>query len=205
MPTICQLESFIVIRKIALFGGTFDPPTLGHQFVAQAVYAETDVDEVWFMPCYGHQLDKKPIAAPWDRWQMCQLLSESMGPNFSVCDYEIRTKSDGKLYETLKFLEKELKENYELDFQLCPVIGSDCANDVKNKWFEGEKLTTEYQFIVVNRGGVPINCDWIPHKLINLSWQCSSTDFREIFKTDRYLARRKINYKLWGSLNRIYK
>lgn len=195
-------------RKVALFGGTFDPPTIAHQIIAQIAYAETDVDEVWFMPCYGHQLNKKPIAKPWDRWQMCQNLSDAMGSNFSVCDFELKTKSEGRLYETLKDLEKESKENYELDFKFYPIIGSDCANEIQTKWFKGKELIEEYNFIVFDRGGMKLNCDWVkaPHKLIAINWECSSSQFREAFKNKKYdLAQRLVNYKLWGSLSRIYR
>jgi len=197
-----------VDKKIALFGGTFDPPTIAHQFVAQTAYAEGDVDEVWFLPCYGHQLEKKPIASPWDRWQMCQLLAENLGSPFSVCDFEVRTQSKGKMYETLASLKEEMKKIFGFNFQFLPVIGSDCANELESKWFNGKQLIEEYQFIVFVRGGCLLNCDWVkpPHKLIDLNYNYSSSLFKETIKSgNTTLAKKHINPKLHSSINRIYK
>ena len=51
--------------KVALFGGVFDPPHLGHQRIAEEMIAHSIVDEVWYVPVYEH---------PWEdrlgKWQM---------------------------------------------------------------------------------------------------------------------------------------
>ena len=97
---------------------------------------------------------------------------------------------------------------FDTEFQFLPIVGADCANDIKDKWFEGEKLIEEYQFIVSDRGNLKLNCDWVkpPHKLINLNYDCSSTMFRDFYKTGEVdKARKYIHSKLWSSINRIYK
>jgi nicotinate-nucleotide adenylyltransferase len=45
--------------KIALFGGAFDPPHLGHQQVAQEMIEQKVVDEVWYVPVYKHPWEKR--------------------------------------------------------------------------------------------------------------------------------------------------
>lgn len=40
--------------KIALFGGAFDPPHLGHKIVANSLIKNKIVDEVWFVPVFKH-------------------------------------------------------------------------------------------------------------------------------------------------------
>ena len=38
-------------RKIALFGGTFDPVNLGHRHMAEVAVKALGLDEVRFIPC----------------------------------------------------------------------------------------------------------------------------------------------------------
>lgn len=51
--------------KVALFGGAFDPPHVGHQRIAQEMIRHQIIDEVWYVPVYKH---------PWEdrlgKWQM---------------------------------------------------------------------------------------------------------------------------------------
>jgi nicotinic acid mononucleotide adenylyltransferase len=48
------------IRKIAILGGSFDPPTDGHLHVAAGVVQTKAADEVWMMPC-GKRPDKPTL------------------------------------------------------------------------------------------------------------------------------------------------
>lgn len=51
--------------KVALFGGAFDPPHIGHQRIAREMISHSIVDEVWYVPVYKH---------PWEdrlkKWHM---------------------------------------------------------------------------------------------------------------------------------------
>src|SRR5712691_8284670 len=51
--------------EIALFGGSFDPPHVGHLLAAAYVLATEPVDELWFVPVFGHPLGK-PLHAPFE-------------------------------------------------------------------------------------------------------------------------------------------
>lgn len=38
------------MKKIGIFGGTFDPPHNGHLLMANEVLHQAGLDEIWFMP-----------------------------------------------------------------------------------------------------------------------------------------------------------
>ena len=40
--------------KIAILGGAFDPPHMGHYLVASQVKEQLGMDEVWLMTCYSY-------------------------------------------------------------------------------------------------------------------------------------------------------
>ena len=59
----------------ALFGGTFNPPHIGHRKMLEALEKREEIDEIWLMP------DRIPphkvcdfLASDEDRINMCKLL-----------------------------------------------------------------------------------------------------------------------------------
>jgi len=45
--------------KVAVLGGSFDPPTIGHmQLASETLNLDSTIDEVWIIPC-GARPDKK--------------------------------------------------------------------------------------------------------------------------------------------------
>ena len=44
--------------RVAIFGGSFDPPHVGHQMACLYVLATAPVEEVWFVPVYRHAFGK---------------------------------------------------------------------------------------------------------------------------------------------------
>jgi nicotinate-nucleotide adenylyltransferase len=45
-----MINSFIM-RNIALYGGAFDPPHIGHLQLIHALTKVPEMDEVWLLPC----------------------------------------------------------------------------------------------------------------------------------------------------------
>ena len=107
------------ITKIGIFGGSFDPPTIAHQMVVQAVYAETDLDEIWICPTLNHpNKDNKTDFNT--RLVMSIYAFSNLG--FNVADYE--RCSDGT---TIDFLEQLSKKHYDKNFSyililLCKIL-----------------------------------------------------------------------------------
>jgi nicotinate-nucleotide adenylyltransferase len=61
---------------ITLFGGTFDPPHLGHSTIASALLEKQLADEVWFLPVGEHAFEKK-FSPSQHRLAMLELVLET--------------------------------------------------------------------------------------------------------------------------------
>jgi nicotinate-nucleotide adenylyltransferase len=58
--------------RVAVYGGSFNPPHVAHQLALTYVLATAQVDEVWMVPTFKHPFDK--ALAPFsDRAKMCEL------------------------------------------------------------------------------------------------------------------------------------
>jgi nicotinate-nucleotide adenylyltransferase len=86
--------------KIALLGGSFNPPHLGHVLIARQVLDFGGVDEVWFLPNWGQSFEK-PVASPEDRLAMTQCI---VMQKTKVSTIEIDHKLDGKTINLLPYL-----------------------------------------------------------------------------------------------------
>jgi nicotinate-nucleotide adenylyltransferase len=128
--------------KIALLGGAFNPPHIGHLLIAQQVLDFGGMDEVWFLPNYG-QIPPKPVAPVVDRLAMTKLLAL---PRTSVCTLEIENKLDGDTINLLPHLPKE----HEFSF----IIGSDQLPTF-HLWGRWEELLKQMPFLVFPRYGYP--------------------------------------------------
>src|SRR6188508_3357294 len=93
------------MRKVGLFGGSFNPPHVAHQLVALYVL-ETQLDEVWFVPTYSHPFGK-PLVAYDHRVAMCELAAAPLGPRARVsrAEQELAKQPDFVASRTLDLIE----------------------------------------------------------------------------------------------------
>ena len=168
-------------KKTGLIGGAFNPPTIGHYKLAQFIMNSQLVDEVWLMPCYSHNHNKKMVS-PQHRLNMCNLISNK---NIKTSDYEIKNQTNGKTFDLITKLQND--PNYN-NHQFYIVIGLDNANSI-HKWANYQELLEITQFIVISRKGYSLdpNVDWFfksPHIFMNA---------RNIPETSSTQARQSIN------------
>ncbi|WP_224371443.1 nicotinate (nicotinamide) nucleotide adenylyltransferase [Hyalangium versicolor] len=157
--------------RVALLGGSFNPPHVGHLLAAQYVHATQEVDEVWLMPAYHHPFGK--ALAPFEhRVKMCDLLClDTSGWLKTSRVEEAVAQSGGAGYtvETLAYL----KERYpERSFSL--IIGSDILKDVP-KWKSFDRIEQMVRVLVLYRAGYPA-----PGTLGPPLAEVSSTQIREM-------------------------
>ena len=132
--------------RVALFGGSFNPPHVAHQLAALYVLETAPVDSLWFVPAFEHAFGK-PLVAFEDRLAMCELAAAALGPRVQVSDVE---RAIGGRSLTLRTVRRLTELHPEHAFSL--VIGSDLQGDVPT-WYGADELQRTISFIVVGRAG----------------------------------------------------
>ncbi len=134
--------------RIGIFGGTFNPPHLGHLLLASEVREKAELDRLIFMPCAVPP--HKACATIPDGYHRLNMVKLAIGDNpcFEVSDMEI--EAGGKSY-TAKTLER-MEKIYPND-RLCLVVGADSLCDME-KWFCPEEIFKRAEIIVAMRGGM---------------------------------------------------
>jgi len=162
-----QYQAYGRKLSIAIFGGAFDPITVGHTAVAEFLLnVSSQFDEVWITPCYKHLYNKK-MADPEYRLELCRLATKH-DRRIKVWDYEIKHKLGGETYNLVKRLlaDKEYYDKYSFSI----VIGMDNANTF-SQWMNFKDLERLIPFVVVTRSGIEIKheSNWYlnaPHKFL---------------------------------------
>lgn len=131
--------------RIALFGGSFDPPHLGHVLAAVTARSRAGVDAVWVLPVAKHPY-AKPLS-PWaQRWALCQAAFAPLGPWVSVRDDELANAS-GFTFDLVTRLAAAHPGH-----RWCLIGGSDTAADLPN-WHRGSELASLVEVIAIPRRG----------------------------------------------------
>lgn len=139
------------MKRIGIFGGTFDPVHNGHLIMAENVRDQMHLDEVMFIPSRIPPLkNAKDISDPEHRLNMLKLATEG-NSSFKIDDIELKMPGDEPNY-TVKTLLK-LREEYsaeQVKFYL--IIGMDQLINL-HKWKDPGKLFLLTEVIVINRPG----------------------------------------------------
>ncbi len=136
--------------KVAVFGGAFDPVTLGHIQVAKLVLdTSREFDEVWIMPAFRH-LSGKAMSPMAHRLEMCRLAAR-VDARIKVSDFEAANSLGGDTYQMVKLLleEKQWADSHHFSI----VVGQDNANTM-HTWPNHEHLERAIRHVVVPRPGV---------------------------------------------------
>lgn len=108
--------------KIGIYGGTFDPPHLGHMSSAGAAMEILGLDRLLFLPAKlpPHKALSPSSATAEDRLAMTALMADGLGSRAEVCALEHRREGKSYTADTLR----ELKALYPED-ELWLLMGSD--------------------------------------------------------------------------------
>ena len=131
------------MERIGIYGGSFNPPHVGHIGAAQAAIAELRLDRMLLMPAFQSPDKQKPEIDPAHRLQMLRLAAE---PDMEVSDLEI---SRGGISYTVQTLEQLHKEHPNAELVLC--MGSDMFLNLQ-KWKDPQRIMELAEIAVFQRG-----------------------------------------------------
>jgi nicotinate-nucleotide adenylyltransferase len=135
--------------KIGVYGGTFDPPHVGHLILAEAAREQLQLDKVMFIPAGDPWRKSDRIVTSAHHRLAMTLLAVQGNPAFEVEDYEVVREGPSYTVETLEILHDHLGA----DADLYLILGEDALADVPH-WHEPERLVELSTLAVANRRGV---------------------------------------------------
>ena len=154
--------------EIAIFGGSFDPPHLGHVLVSTWARVGAGVDHVLWIPTFAHAFGKelRPFAA---RVEMCRLAIESL-PFASISEVE---RELGGVSRTLTTLEALAQAHPGWRMRL--LIGSDLLATTE-RWYRWDDVARLAPPLVIGRPGSASALDGAAAELVMPD--VSSTEIR---------------------------
>lgn len=174
------------MKRYGIFGGSFNPPHIGHSILAENVREQLSLDKVIFIPSGKHPLkDDISIQDAEHRLKMARLAFED-DSNFEVSDIEIEKAKKGITNYTVDTL-IDLYDKFKKDFiKIFLIIGIDNLIEFP-KWKNPNKLFLISEVIVMNRPGYLVQDvnDEFSRKARYISvpmLEISSTDIRHRIK-----------------------
>lgn len=143
--------------KIAMFGGSFNPPHLGHVEAARSVVDCVKPDRLLIMPTFvsPHKVMADDTPTPEVRAELCRIAFAGI-PEAEVSDLEMRREGKSYTADTLA----QLKEMYPND-DLVLIMGTDMILSLE-KWSRPEMIMALAEIAVLLRG-VDEDADVLAH------------------------------------------
>ncbi len=172
--------------RIGVFGGTFDPPHVGHLVTAINVRHALRLDLVTLMVANTpwQKVGTRRIAPATDRLAMVAAAVAGV-PGLVPGDEEIRAGGESYTADTLATLAGE-----HPGAELFTILGDDAAAKI-HTWERSDEVLARSRMVVVDRPGDPVRLDpeidWIRVEVPRI--EVSSTDLRE-----RWVDGRPLDY-----------
>ena len=190
------------MKKVGIFGGSYNPIHIGHLALANYLCEYGDLDEVWFMvspqnPFKAHSSDL------WDdqlRLELVRLAVEEY-PKFHASDFEFHLPRPSYMVNTL---EKLREAHPDREFTL--VIGADNWASFP-RWKDADIIMAHHPLIIYPRPGYEIDESTLPtniHLVNTPLLEVSSTFIRESLKQGKDV-RYFLHPKVWEKISCIFK
>lgn len=135
--------------RLGVFGGSFNPPHLGHLLVAEQAREALTLDRILWMPASTSPLKSAPNASPQDRLRMVEI-AVAGNPSFQVSKVELERGGLSYTVDTLQHLRDTQSS------ELVLIIGADSLMSF-GKWREPERILSMATVVVYPRPGYPID------------------------------------------------
>lgn len=176
-----------MMKRVALFGGSFNPIHLGHLALAREVVSRGLADETWLMVSPHNPL--KPSADLLDetlRFEMARIATADQ-PTVKASDFEFTLPRPSFTWRTLEALRLS-----HPDTQFALLVGADnwaCFN----RWANYEEILQSTPIIIYPREGYEVEENKLPDGVTLLNperlYPFSSTDIRRAFREGADVSR----------------
>jgi nicotinate-nucleotide adenylyltransferase len=145
--------------KVGIFGGSFNPPHMGHLNAIQTVAKKAGLGKVHVVPAAQNPL-KTPVEGPTaeQRLELTRLAFAQYGDSYVVDDQELKRGGLSFTIDTVMNLRKEYKAE-----DLYLIVGADKFEELA-QWKDYQKILTEANLIITTRPGydIPESLDEMP-------------------------------------------
>jgi nicotinate-nucleotide adenylyltransferase len=162
-------------KRIAIYGGTFDPVHQGHIEIARRVTRLFEIDEFLLVPARvaPHKVDRA-VSSAFHRYAMLALATNDE-PRISVSTVELDSAGPQYTVDTLA----RFRSSYEGPIDLAFVLGADSWSELTT-WREWQRLITLANLIVVTRPGFEIRTDHVDSETASRITDLRGAEHREI-------------------------
>lgn len=137
--------------KIGLYFGSFNPVHQGHLIIASHVLNETELDKVWFVISPQNPFKNAAgLLNEYDRFHLVQKAVDG-DDRLRASDIEFSLPKPSYTIQTLAYLQEKYPS-----YSFTIIMGSDSFQNL-GKWKNAEAIISNYQVIIYERPGFPIN------------------------------------------------
>ena len=150
----------------AIFGGSFDPPHIGHLEVIQQAITSLNIDELIVMPAFLNPFKSSSFAPADLRLKWLKSMTKEI-PKVSVSSFEVDKNRAVASIETVK--------HFKNSEELFLIIGADNLSSL-SQWKDYETLNEMVTWVVATRDEIPVPSKY---KTLEVHKDISATQLRK--------------------------
>lgn len=133
-----------------VYGGTFDPPHLGHIHLIKKLLDLYPITKLFVVPNQKNPLKLKgPQISPENRLSLLEVATHGLDSRIQLLDFELKNPGPSFTIDTLRFLESQEEGPFTV------IIGNELLSDLPS-WKEAAELMKKANWIVVKRVENPV-------------------------------------------------
>ncbi len=157
--------------NIAIFGGSFDPPHIGHEEVVTKVLETLDIDKLLVVPTFLNPFKNTSHFTAQQRFNLLDKLFNDK--KVEVLDFEINQNNPTPTITTVKHIKETINPH-----KIYLIIGADNLEKL-HLWQDFEELKTLVTFVVMSRDEKKLKDDIIQFIYIHMDVKVNSTHIRD--------------------------
>ena len=168
------------VERVALFGGSFDPPHIGHKSVVKKALVALDINKVIVVPTFLNPFKTNSYFTTDKRLDMTREIFKEFS-NVKVDDFEIKEGKSTPTAITLNHFQKDYEVKYF-------IIGADNLASI-DRWYNFKWINEQITWVIATRRGYRLDTSKLrAFKILEIDEDISSTEIRNnIAKEQSYM------------------